>query len=157
MLHLTKQKNPTKHKVKDVRSISQSFDSFVTLQEADEGRIQIFSIQLQVRMKTKKKKTLRKFLSSNLMADSDFRNYALRRTRDAFRENKNLSDESLIKTCVNSAMDNLEIVRRQVSLVESDTPHRFLSLVKVLMNFMLLSFQVIVGNLYRADKLIIEK
>jgi len=59
----------------------------------------------------------------------NFRMYALRRTRDAFRTNKNLSDETAIKSCIAEASDDLETLKRQV----------------------------VVGNLYKADKLIIEK
>jgi hypothetical protein len=55
--------------------------------------------------------------------------YALRRTRDAFRENKSVTDESKIQKCITEAKENLEMIKRQV----------------------------IVGNLYSADKLIIEK
>lgn len=43
------------------------------------------------------------------------RMYTLRRTRDAFKDNKNISDESAIKTCVAEAKDNLETIKRQVS------------------------------------------
>lgn len=55
--------------------------------------------------------------------------YALRRTKDAFRENKCLTDESKIQQCIREAKENLEMIKRQV----------------------------IVGQLYQADKLIIEK
>jgi len=59
----------------------------------------------------------------------NFRMYTLRRARDAFKQHKNLSDESMIKSCINEGMNNLEIIKRQV----------------------------IIGNLYKTDKLIIEK
>lgn len=55
--------------------------------------------------------------------------YALRRTRDAFRENKCLADESKIQQCIKEAKENLEMIKRQV----------------------------LVGQLYQADKLVIEK
>lgn len=55
--------------------------------------------------------------------------YALRRTRDAFRENKCLTDESKIQQCIADAKNNLEMIKRQV----------------------------IVGQLYSTDKLIIER
>jgi hypothetical protein len=41
--------------------------------------------------------------------------YALRRTKDAFRENKSLSDQKQIKTCIEEAKENLEMLQRQVS------------------------------------------
>ncbi|KAG5673305.1 hypothetical protein PVAND_003365 [Polypedilum vanderplanki] len=59
----------------------------------------------------------------------NFRMYALRRTKDAFKENKTLTDQNQIKACIEEARENLEMLQRQV----------------------------IIGNLYRTDKLIIEK
>jgi len=59
----------------------------------------------------------------------NFREYAHRRTRDAFRENKNATDEEAIRALIESGVESLDIIRRQV----------------------------IVGTLYKADKLIIEK
>lgn len=46
-----------------------------------------------------------------------FRMYAIRRIRDAFRENKNIKDSAEIETLVNKAKTNLEIIHRQVSIV----------------------------------------
>lgn len=45
------------------------------------------------------------------------RMYTLRRTRDAFKDNKKLSDESAIKTCIKEAEENLDTIKRQVILV----------------------------------------
>ncbi|CAG9809945.1 unnamed protein product [Chironomus riparius] len=59
----------------------------------------------------------------------NFRMYALRRTRDAFKENKSITDGTLLQKSILEAKENLEIIRRQV----------------------------IIGHLYQADKLIIEK
>ncbi|KAJ9573695.1 hypothetical protein L9F63_008908 [Diploptera punctata] len=59
----------------------------------------------------------------------NFRLYALRRIRDEFRENKSLTDSAKISEAIKKASDNLEIVKRQV----------------------------VVGNLYTAEKLVIEK
>uniref|UniRef100_H0XCR9 Complex 1 LYR protein domain-containing protein n=1 Tax=Otolemur garnettii TaxID=30611 RepID=H0XCR9_OTOGA len=42
-----------------------------------------------------------------------FRTYAVRRIRDAFRENKNVKDPVEIQTLVNKAKRDLEIIRRQ--------------------------------------------
>uniref|UniRef100_A0A8B9Q4S1 Complex 1 LYR protein domain-containing protein n=1 Tax=Apteryx owenii TaxID=8824 RepID=A0A8B9Q4S1_APTOW len=46
-----------------------------------------------------------------------FRTYAIRRIRDAFRENKNIKDSEEIEELVNKAKANLEIIHRQVSLL----------------------------------------
>uniref|UniRef100_A0A9L0IV65 LYR motif containing 4 n=1 Tax=Equus asinus TaxID=9793 RepID=A0A9L0IV65_EQUAS len=56
------------------------------------------------------------------------RTYAVRRIRDAFRENKNVKDPVEIQALVNKAKRDLEIIRRQVHI----------------------------GQLYSTDKLIIE-
>lgn len=56
------------------------------------------------------------------------RTYAVRRIRDAFRENKNVKDPVEIQTLVNKAKRDLEVIRRQVHI----------------------------GQLYSTDKLIIE-
>nr|XP_031543855.1 LYR motif-containing protein 4 [Vicugna pacos] len=67
--------------------------------------------------------TLTPFFPLNL-----FRTYAIRRIRDAFRENKNVKDPVEIQALVNKAKRDLEIIRRQVHI----------------------------GQLYSTDKLIIE-
>uniref|UniRef100_A0A182Q5I2 Complex 1 LYR protein domain-containing protein n=1 Tax=Anopheles farauti TaxID=69004 RepID=A0A182Q5I2_9DIPT len=60
----------------------------------------------------------------------NYRMYALRRIRDAFRDNKALTDSASIASELSYAQKNLEIIKRQT----------------------------IVGQLYRApDKLVIEK
>lgn len=43
-----------------------------------------------------------------------FSNYALRRVRDAFRENKALTDSSKIQAEMEYARKNLDIIKRQV-------------------------------------------
>ncbi|XP_044914497.1 LYR motif-containing protein 4 isoform X5 [Prionailurus viverrinus] len=43
----------------------------------------------------------------------NYRTYAVRRIRDAFRENKNVKDPVEIQTLVNKAKRDLEIIRRQ--------------------------------------------
>ncbi|XP_038244569.1 LYR motif-containing protein 4 isoform X4 [Dermochelys coriacea] len=45
-----------------------------------------------------------------------YRTYAIRRIRDAFRENKHLKDSEEIQTLVNKARTNLEIIHRQVTI-----------------------------------------
>ncbi|KAF9823145.1 hypothetical protein SFRURICE_016038 [Spodoptera frugiperda] len=58
----------------------------------------------------------------------NFRSYALRRIRDGFKENKALTDLKQINQQYDFATENLNIIKRQV----------------------------IVGDLYRTDKLVIE-
>ncbi|XP_072801839.1 LYR motif-containing protein 4 isoform X1 [Vicugna pacos] len=48
----------------------------------------------------------------------NYRTYAIRRIRDAFRENKNVKDPVEIQALVNKAKRDLEIIRRQ----DSDRP-----------------------------------
>lgn len=55
--------------------------------------------------------------------------YTLRRVRDAFKENKSLTDESKIQQCLKEATENLQMLRRQT----------------------------LISELYKTDKLIIEK
>uniref|UniRef100_A0A8C0HKS7 Complex 1 LYR protein domain-containing protein n=1 Tax=Buteo japonicus TaxID=224669 RepID=A0A8C0HKS7_9AVES len=45
--------------------------------------------------------------------------YAIRRIRDAFRENKNIKDSEKIEELVNKAKVNLEVIHRQVCLLLS--------------------------------------
>ncbi|XP_020628663.1 LYR motif-containing protein 4-like [Orbicella faveolata] len=59
----------------------------------------------------------------------NYRMYATRRIKDAFRENKDISDPEKIKALVQKAEGSLEIMKRQVSL----------------------------GQMYRHEKLVIEK
>ncbi|XP_041331313.1 LYR motif-containing protein 4 isoform X1 [Pyrgilauda ruficollis] len=42
-----------------------------------------------------------------------YRTYAIRRIKDAFRENKNLADSEKIEELVNKAKANLEVIQRQ--------------------------------------------
>lgn len=57
------------------------------------------------------------------------RMYALRKIRDAFRDNKGITDESKLKQCIAEGRENLESLRRQT----------------------------LISQLYQTDKLIIEK
>ncbi|XP_015131380.1 LYR motif-containing protein 4 isoform X3 [Gallus gallus] len=59
----------------------------------------------------------------------NYRTYAIRRIRDAFRENKSIKDSEKIEELVNKAKENLEIIHRQsaVKLREGDSdplPHK---------------------------------
>ncbi|XP_063898154.1 LYR motif-containing protein 4B [Helicoverpa armigera] len=58
----------------------------------------------------------------------NFRAYALRRVKDAFRDNKTLTDPKLIKKQYDFATENLAVIKRQV----------------------------LVGDLYKTEKLVIE-
>lgn len=55
--------------------------------------------------------------------------YALRRVKDAFKDNKALTDESKVQKCLAEAKENLEMLKRQA----------------------------IISQLFKTDKLIIEK
>lgn len=55
--------------------------------------------------------------------------YATRRIKDAFRENKDITDPEKIKTLIKRAEDSLQVMKRQVFL----------------------------GQMYRHEKLVIEK
>ncbi|EAT42558.1 AAEL005928-PC [Aedes aegypti] len=66
---------------------------------------------------------------SQKFSSYNFRNYALRRVRDAFRENKALTDSSKIQSEMDYARKNLEIIKRQA----------------------------LISQMFRADKLVIEK
>lgn len=48
----------------------------------------------------------------------NYREYAVRRTRDAFKEHKNEQDPKKIASLLKSAEENLDIVRRQVLVGE---------------------------------------
>nr|XP_009930618.1 PREDICTED: LYR motif-containing protein 4 [Opisthocomus hoazin] len=49
-------------------------------------------------------------------SNHNFRMYAIRRIRDAFRENKNIKDSEKIEELVNKAKANLEVIHRQVTI-----------------------------------------
>lgn len=49
--------------------------------------------------------------------DFCFRNYALRRVRDAFKENKGLSEQNAIQEQINYGKENVDIIKRQVNLM----------------------------------------
>ncbi|XP_053826027.1 LYR motif-containing protein 4 isoform X4 [Vidua macroura] len=42
--------------------------------------------------------------------------YAIKRIRDAFRENKNIADSEKIEELLNKAKANLEVIQRQVTI-----------------------------------------
>lgn len=53
---------------------------------------------------------------SKRFSSYNYRTYAVRRIRDAFRENKNVKDPAEIQTLVNKARRDLGIICRQVHL-----------------------------------------
>ncbi|XP_019629821.1 PREDICTED: LYR motif-containing protein 4-like isoform X1 [Branchiostoma belcheri] len=72
------------------------------------------------------KKILRE---SKNFSSYNFRMYALRRTRDGFRANKDVTDPAKIQELIKQAEDSLQVIKRQV----------------------------VIGQLYSTDKLVIEK
>ncbi|XP_030064647.1 LYR motif-containing protein 4 isoform X3 [Microcaecilia unicolor] len=51
---------------------------------------------------------------SKKFSSYNYRTYAIRRIRDAFKENKNVKDIQDIQTLLNRAKENLEIIQRQM-------------------------------------------
>ncbi|XP_054492952.1 LYR motif-containing protein 4 isoform X2 [Agelaius phoeniceus] len=45
-----------------------------------------------------------------------YRTYAIRRIKDAFRENKNITDSEKIEELLNKAKVNLQVIQRQVTI-----------------------------------------
>nr|CAH7712872.1 unnamed protein product [Callosobruchus chinensis]CAH7759360.1 unnamed protein product [Callosobruchus chinensis] len=65
---------------------------------------------------------------SQKIPDYNFRNYALRKVRDSFKANSTITDTTLINNEIQEASKNLEIIKRQAA----------------------------VGQMYSAEKLVIE-
>ncbi|XP_066290481.1 LYR motif-containing protein 4-like [Branchiostoma lanceolatum] len=72
------------------------------------------------------KKILRE---SKTFSSYNFRMYALRRTRDGFRANKDVTDPAKIQELIKQAEESLQVIKRQV----------------------------VIGQLYSTEKLVIEK
>ncbi|XP_062847234.1 LYR motif-containing protein 4 [Trichomycterus rosablanca] len=53
---------------------------------------------------------------SNNFPSYNFRTYALRRVRDAFREHRCVEDPKLLDQLLNKACENLAIIQRQVAI-----------------------------------------
>lgn len=47
------------------------------------------------------------------MAGYNFRQYAIRRTRDAFHANRNLTEQAQIDSCIQNAQKELGVLKRQ--------------------------------------------
>ncbi|XP_019377702.1 PREDICTED: LYR motif-containing protein 4 isoform X2 [Gavialis gangeticus] len=54
---------------------------------------------------------------SQCFAAYGYRTYAIRRIRDAFRENKHIQDSAEIQKLVNKAKENLDIIHRQYCII----------------------------------------
>ncbi|CAK1593111.1 unnamed protein product [Parnassius mnemosyne] len=65
---------------------------------------------------------------SEKFSNYNFRSYAIRRVRDAFKEHKSLTDKNLINKEYQFAKDNIAIIKRQV----------------------------VIGEMYKTEKLVIE-
>ncbi|XP_055706624.1 LYR motif-containing protein 4 [Phlebotomus papatasi] len=66
---------------------------------------------------------------SQKFSSYNYREYARRRIKDAFRDNKDLSDAQSIQNQLKYADENLQVIRRQA----------------------------LIGDLYKTDRLVIEK
>ncbi|KAG9276729.1 LYR motif-containing protein 4, partial [Astyanax mexicanus] len=53
----------------------------------------------------------------------NYRTYALRRVRDAFRENRSVKDPQALELLLNKARDSLAIIQRQVLLTPAEQEH----------------------------------
>ncbi|KAM4792544.1 LYR motif-containing protein 4 isoform 4-T14 [Cyanocitta cristata] len=53
---------------------------------------------------------------SQCFSSYNYRTYAIRRIRDAFRENKTIEDSEKIEELLNKAKANLEVIQRQVTI-----------------------------------------
>ncbi|XP_053826001.1 LYR motif-containing protein 4 isoform X1 [Vidua macroura] len=53
---------------------------------------------------------------SQRFSSYNYRTYAIKRIRDAFRENKNIADSEKIEELLNKAKANLEVIQRQVTI-----------------------------------------
>ncbi|XP_061851645.1 LYR motif-containing protein 4 isoform X3 [Colius striatus] len=60
---------------------------------------------------------------SQRFSSYNYRTYAIRRIRDAFRENKNVKDSETIEELVNKAKANLEVIHRQPPMKHHTASH----------------------------------
>uniref|UniRef100_A0A673LLB2 Complex 1 LYR protein domain-containing protein n=1 Tax=Sinocyclocheilus rhinocerous TaxID=307959 RepID=A0A673LLB2_9TELE len=58
---------------------------------------------------------------SLLHEPANVKTYALRRVRDAFRENRTVEDPEVVKELLNRARDSLALIQRQVLVQKIDT------------------------------------
>ncbi|XP_074843824.1 LYR motif-containing protein 4 isoform X1 [Carettochelys insculpta] len=98
---------------------------------------------------------------SQRFAAYGYRTYAIRRIRDAFRENKHIQDSEEIQRLLHKARTNLEIIHRQAASKNEIAPWiswEFIS-ISFFHGQMKLPFpknNVIIGQLYSTQKLVIE-
>ncbi|XP_025028787.1 LYR motif-containing protein 4 isoform X2 [Python bivittatus] len=92
-----------------------------------------------------------------------YRTYAIRRIRDAFRENKNTKESSEINALISKAKTNLEMIHRQTQEVADISLGPFIWLLfansapsQLLILWKRTMLEVTIGQLYSAEKLVIE-
>ncbi|XP_073423476.1 LYR motif-containing protein 4 isoform X3 [Dendrobates tinctorius] len=56
----------------------------------------------------------------------NYRTYAIRRVRDAFREKKNVDDFHEIQSLIYRAKENLEVIQRQVTIGQLYTTNKLI-------------------------------
>ncbi|KAM4028541.1 LYR motif-containing protein 4 [Anomaloglossus baeobatrachus] len=56
----------------------------------------------------------------------NYRTYAVRRVRDAFREKKNIDDFHEIQSLIYRAKENLEVIQRQVAIGQLYTTNKLI-------------------------------
>ncbi|KAM6454728.1 LYR motif-containing protein 4 isoform 2-T2 [Liasis olivaceus] len=92
-----------------------------------------------------------------------YRTYAIRRIRDAFRENKSTKESSEIDALISKAKTNLEMIHRQTQEVADISLGPFIWLLfansapsQLLILWKRSMLEVTIGQLYSAEKLVIE-
>ncbi|NP_001087036.1 LYR motif-containing protein 4 isoform X1 [Xenopus laevis] len=61
---------------------------------------------------------------SQRFSSYNYRTYAIRRIRDAFREKKNVDDFLEIETLLHRAKENLNVIQRQVTIGQMYATHK---------------------------------
>ncbi|XP_053322972.1 LYR motif-containing protein 4 [Spea bombifrons] len=61
---------------------------------------------------------------SQKFSSYNYRTYAIRRIRDAFREKKNVHNFQEVQTLVHRAKENLDVIRRQVTIGQIYTTNK---------------------------------
>ncbi|KAM8967821.1 LYR motif-containing protein 4 [Pelodytes ibericus] len=63
---------------------------------------------------------------SQRFSSYNYRTYAIRKIRDAFREKKNVDDFHEIQTLVHRAKENLNVIKRQVTIGQMYSTHKLI-------------------------------
>ncbi|KAM6953449.1 LYR motif-containing protein 4 [Aplochiton taeniatus] len=63
---------------------------------------------------------------SNKFSSYNYRTYALRRVRDAFRENQALEDSGAVGRLMEEARQSLELIKRQVAIGDMYTAQKII-------------------------------